>query len=263
MRTLPTGICRTYPKERVKDLSKQKVRGIVIESTAKGENDKWLTLLCKDIGKITVKSRGCRKPNSKLFGCSGLFCYCDYIIDDHLKYNQLISGDSLKSFFVGCDNLKKLALANYFAYMTNKMLRPEQADNEFMYFLLKGLQALDSGLNDLACAGYIFELRSLEIIGFLPCPDDCCTSCGSEETAYFTPEGVLCGECAAKNGVRVDKNTLYALKSIFEEPLESVFKLKFDKDIKPVLSNCAALAMRYYMKKCFRDTDMFKDENWY
>ncbi|MBQ9518652.1 MAG: DNA repair protein RecO [Firmicutes bacterium] len=244
-------------------MSKQKVRGIVIESSTKGENDKWLTILCKDIGKITVKSRGSRKPSSKLFGCSGLFSYCDYIIDDHLKYIQLTSGDSLKHFFVGCDDLKKLSLANYFADMTNKMLKHGQADNEFMYFLLKGLQTLDSGTNDLASVGYIFELRSLEIIGFLPCPDDSCTNCGSAETAYFTPEGVLCGACAVKNGVKIDQKALAALKNIFEEPIESVFKLKLDNEIKPVLSDCAALAMRYYMKKSYKDNDMFKDENWY
>ena len=161
-------ICVILPKERVKNLSKQKVRGIVIESTLKGENDKWLTILCKDIGKINVKARGSRKPNSKLFGCSGLFSYCDYIIDDHLKYFQLISGDNLKNFFVGCDNLKKLSLANYFADTSNRLLRLGQVDNEFMYFLLKGLQALDKEKNDLASVGYIFELRSLLIMGFVP-----------------------------------------------------------------------------------------------
>ena len=262
MRILHIRKRRIYPRKQVNILSKQKVRGIVIESKAKGENDKWLTVLCKDIGKITVKSRSCRKPNSKLFGCSGLFSYCDYIIDDHLGFYQLVSGDDLKHFFIGCDDLKKISLANYFVSLSNKMLKHGQADNEFMYFLLKGLQMLDKENKALCDIGYIFELRSLIILGFMPYTDEC-SNCGSSDTIFFSPEGALCKNCVISESIKIDPETFEAIDKIFTTPIDSVFKLRFDSETKKQLSACAALIMRHYMKTSFTDYDMYKYEKWY
>ncbi|MBR6400466.1 MAG: DNA repair protein RecO [Firmicutes bacterium] len=243
-------------------MSKRKVRGIVIEASNKGENDRWLTVLCKDLGKISVKARACRKPNAKLFGCSALFSYCDFIIDDHLQFYQLLSGEPLTHFFVGCDDIKKLALANYFVSMTNKMLKHGQEDNEFMYFLLKALQALDKDINDIRTIGYIFEIRSLVILGFMPYMEGC-IACGAENTGYFTPEGMVCPACAKDGDIRLTPETCLALSEITACDADKVFRLKYNSAVKKQLSDCARIMMNYYMNTSFHTYNVMGYVKWY
>ncbi len=263
MRISLTKICSVHIHlKRVIEMSKQKVRGIVIEASNKGENDRWLTILCKDIGKISVKSRGCRKPSSKLFGCSALFSYCDFVVDDHLQFYQLISGDPLARFFVGCDDIRKLALANYFADMANKMMKHGQEDNEFMYFLLKALQALDKNVNDIRTIGYIFELRSLVILGFMPYMDNC-IGCSDPHIEYFSPEGMLCPNCAKSEDVQLTPEAYLAIVEICMEPVESLFKLKYKSAVKKILSQCAKVMMYYYMHTCFGTYNVTNYIDWY
>lgn len=244
-------------------MSIRKVRGIVTEAKAKGENDKWLTVLCKDMGKISVKARGCRKPNSKLFACTSLFAYCDFVIDDHMRFYNLVSGDIIRSFFVGCDDIRVLSLANYFLEITNRLLKHGMADNDFMYLLLKALQALDRQKNDIRTIGYIFEIRTLITSGYMPYMDSC-ISCNSPDTEFFHPEGMLCAACAkGVKTVHLTPEAYTALLLSVSADVDKVFGLKFDNSVLKQLSACARLMMKHYLDVDFNTYNLIKYMDWY
>lgn len=237
-------------------MSQRKVRGIVTEAKKHGENDKWLTILCKDAGMISAKARGCRKPNSKLFACTSLFAYCDFIVDDHMRFTQVLSGDILYPFFAGCENIDKISLGNFFLEVTNRFLKHGQEDNEFMYLLLKALQAIDKNGDDLKSAGSIFVLRAMSAAGFMPYLD-ACIGCGSEQTAFFHPEGIVCSLCAQKvRSVPVSDNTQKALADIAEADVNKVFKLKFDEQTQNELWKCAEIMLKHYAEAPLRTYEL-------
>lgn len=243
-------------------MSQLKVRAIVIESSNKGENDKWLTLLCKDKGKITVKARNCRKPTSKLFSCTTLFTYADFIIDDHFTFNHLVSGDIIRHFFIGCDDIKTLSIANYLLAATNNMLKHGQEENEIMYLLLKALQALDKQINDIRLIGYIFEIKSLVIIGYMPYMDNC-INCNNPYIQYFHPEGMLCVDCATKESVQLMPDTYLAINTIIAYDADEVFKLKYPSRVLQQISKCSRLMMQYYTELDFHAYNFLNYLNWY
>lgn len=237
-------------------MSQKKVRGIVIEAKKHGENDKWLTVLCKDAGIISAKARGCRKPNNKLFACTSLFAYCDFIIDDHLKFTQILSGDILYPFFVNCNDIEKLSAGNFLLEVTNRLLKHGQEDNEFMYLLLKALQAIDKDTQLLKNSAAVFVLRALTISGFMPYLDSC-IGCGSQQTRMFHPEGMVCGNCAQKvRAVSVSPETHQALINIIESDINNIFKLEFDRQTQSELWQCASLMLKHYIDTPLRTYEM-------
>ncbi|MBQ6554634.1 MAG: DNA repair protein RecO [Firmicutes bacterium] len=237
-------------------MSQKKVRGIVTEVKKHGENDKWLTSLCKDAGMISAKARGCRKPNSKLFACTSLFAYCDFIIDDHLRFTQVLSGDILYPFFAGCDDIDKISLGNFFLEVTNRFLKHGQEDNEFMYLLLKALQSIDKNGDSLKTAGCIFVLRAMSAAGFMPYLD-ACIGCGSEKAEFFHPEGLVCGSCVQKvRSVPVSPDTCKALVLIAETDINNVFKLDFDTNTQNELWKCAEIMLKHYAEAPLRTYEM-------
>ena len=243
-------------------MSVKKVRGIVIEAKPKGENDKWLTLLCKDVGKISVKARGSRRPNSKLFACTALFSYCDFIINDRLSFYSMDSGDIIRSFLVGCDDIETISAANYFLEITNRILKHGLEDNEFMYLLLKALQALDKHKNNVRLIGTVFEIRSLAVSGFMPYLDGC-MRCGNGVPIYFHPEGVLCQNCTkGTDCVKLTAASYEALRDIILCPAEALFGLTYDEETANILSRCAKLMIKYYLNTDFRTYDMLKSLGW-
>lgn len=243
--TLPLRIW-TKAMKKVICMSKIKVRGIVIESSPKGENDKWLTVLGKDIGRISVKARGCRKPTSKLFACTALFSYCDFIIDDHLQFYQLSSGDIIRNFLSGCDDITKLGLANHFIRIADNFMRPNQPDNKFLYFFLKAVQALDKESENFRRLCCIFDIRAMVEAGFMPYMENC-INCGAPQIEYFHAEGMLCPNCIEDvECVRLSSDAYMGLVLITCTDIDSVFKLEFTPETEEMLLKCARLMVSHY-----------------
>lgn len=59
-----------------------KVNALMLRAADYGENDKILTLLTAEYGKISAAIKGVKKPSAKLKFAAQPFCFAEYILAD-------------------------------------------------------------------------------------------------------------------------------------------------------------------------------------
>ncbi|MDL2225846.1 recombination protein O N-terminal domain-containing protein, partial [Eubacteriales bacterium OttesenSCG-928-M02] len=57
-----------------------KLLGVVSRGVNYRDNDRILTIVTRDRGRITATARGSRKPQSKLLTAASAFCYGEYVL---------------------------------------------------------------------------------------------------------------------------------------------------------------------------------------
>ena len=111
-------------------------QGIVLRETNYKEADKILTVLTRDLGKRTVKARGCRRKNSKLTAASQLLVYSEMTLSERGEFTTLTEADPLEQFWSVRQDLEDLALASYFAEVTEATAQEGEAAPELLSLLL-------------------------------------------------------------------------------------------------------------------------------
>ena len=90
-------------------------QGLVLREVSYKESDKILTVLTRDLGKRTVKARGCRKKSSPLAASAQLLVWSDMTLFEYRDHLTLNEGSSLEQFWGVREDIEKLALGSYFA----------------------------------------------------------------------------------------------------------------------------------------------------
>jgi DNA repair protein RecO (recombination protein O) len=236
-------------------MSTRKVRGVVLKETAAGESDKSITLLTKELGKISVSARGARKPGSKYLAGTQLFTYSDFVLFDGGRFFAVTQIDVIEQFYALRTEYEKLCCGMYFAELCDKMLPLGEACPEILYLLLKAFQALQGAQAPSAAllAARIFELKFLQACGYAPELTACavCGEAGPGLTVgpgpmfgpgpavgpgptfgraagvFFGGEGLLCDFCGKKahRAVRVSIETLEVMGYILNTPPRAVFRV--------------------------------------
>ena len=177
-------------------------QGIVLRETNYKEADKILTVLTRDLGKRTVKARGCRRKNSKLTAASQLLVYSEMTLSERGEFTTLTEADPLEQFWSVRQDLEDLALASYFAEVTEATAQEGEAAPELLSLLLNSLYALDTLKKPRALVKAAFELKLLCLTGYAPMLEGCAV-CGAQEPAgarLHLSQGVL--HCARCRGVQ-------------------------------------------------------------
>ena len=120
------------------------VQGIVLREINYKEADKILTVLTREEGKLTIKARGCRRKNSRLLASSQLLVYSALAITQRGEFITLAEGDPLTQFRRLGEDIDKLALASYFAEVTEKTVQEGEVCPDILSLLLNCLYALDT-----------------------------------------------------------------------------------------------------------------------
>ena len=108
--------------------------GVVIREKDSGENDKIITVLTKEHGKVTALARGIKKLGSKNNSGCQLFAYSEY---DFSEKNGSITVKRavLKDVFFGIrHDIERLALACYFADIINGITYENNTDDGILRF---------------------------------------------------------------------------------------------------------------------------------
>lgn len=72
---------------------------LVIRECDYGENDKLLTLLTAEHGKITVCAKGAKSLRNKNMVCSQLLCYSEFTVKERGGYYTLSEASLIEQFF--------------------------------------------------------------------------------------------------------------------------------------------------------------------
>ena len=211
-----------------------KVTGIVLSVYSVGENDRRLTILTKERGKLQVFARGSRRPKHPLFGVTQPLIYCEFMITDTRNYTYLNSAECKDYFHFLKKDLEDIYYSSYFAEVAEYFTMEGQDERNILNLLFVTFLAMKKKLIPLSLIRRIYELKILQFAGF-GLQSFQCVHCGSEEhltRISFEEGGMLCSGCAGKNqGNAIDSAVLYVLKYVSSLPLNKLYSFRLQEEV--------------------------------
>ncbi len=211
-----------------------KVTGITLSVYPIGENDRRLTILTKERGKMQIFARGCRRPTHPLFGVTQPLIYCEYVIVEGRNYSYLQSADCRDYFSELKTDLSDIYYSTYFAEMAS-------------YFTMEGVEA--GGILNLLYVTYsamrkklvpseqirrLFEFRILQYFG-IGLQVFQCLECGKQANLTVMSlenGGVFCADHGRNvQGRPLEGNVLRALQYVASVPLNRLYSFCMDEEL--------------------------------
>ena len=239
------------------------VQGIVLREINYKEADKILTVLTREEGKLTLKARGCRRKNSRLLASSQLLVYSELAITQRGEFITLAEGDPLTQFRRLGEDIDKLALASYFAEVTEKTVQEGEVCPDILSLLLNCLYALSKLDLPESQVKAVFELRAACLSGYTPDLTGCHV-CGSQTPERFDlSAGMLeCRNCRSpeSNGIRmpVPPSVLEAMRYICYCDSKKLFSFQAGEDTLQQLSEVTEAYLATQLERGFSTLDFYK-----
>ncbi|MBQ4565397.1 MAG: DNA repair protein RecO [Oscillospiraceae bacterium] len=241
----------------------EKTLGIVLRETDYKEKDKLLTLLTAEYGKITVRARGVRGAHSKSKAACQLLAYSEFTLFE--QQGRYTATETLtKEIFPELrSDIELLALASYFAQVTDVIAQENDPAPELLSLLLNGLYALSKLKKPQMLVKAVFELRMACISGFLPDLRGCAI-CGKLAPERFNiSQGFLqCASCNAEeaSGIRmpISFGTLQAMRYICSCDSKKLFSFQLGESSAVELSQIAESYLSMRLERGFYTLDFYK-----
>ena len=184
----------------------EKIKGLVIKVKNINENDKYLTVLCEEYGKISFKAAGVRNYKSKNIAAAQLFAYSEFTLFKTPAFIRMNEAQILESFYGIRLDLASLALAVYLSDIASVICVGESMDDgQILRLLLNTLHIISNKKMPNKITKAVFELRTLTKSGFMPNLEEC-EICSREvfdsgNIMFFDVIGgnLICEDCVVKS----------------------------------------------------------------
>lgn len=218
----------------------EKVMGLVIRETDYKDNDKILTVLTKELGKISVCAKGVRNSRSKNAHSVRFLCYSEFVLSGGTNnFYYMRQCNLVQSFYKISEDIVKLSLASYLSALAGEIVPECSESGEVLNLLLVTFYVLANQDKDLKTVKAAFELRLMAEQGYVPELGGC-SQCGKVTNPMFFDVGtgeIRCGECKAR-GMKINANLLDALKYIINCPINKLFSFSISDNISNELFTC-------------------------
>lgn len=240
-------------------------KALVLRSVDYKESDKILTLLTQDLGKVTASARGSRKKGSPLAAGCQLLCWSEMVLYDYQGRWTVKEAATERQFRGVRDDLDKLALACYFAEVTELLAVEDMPSPELLSLILNSLHALDKLSKPLDLVKAAFELKAMCLAGYEPLLDGCAV-CGTEppeDPRFHLKEGVLhCARCRDEVGegisMPLDGQALEAMRHIAYGDPKRLFSFRAEGESLRQLADLAEAYLHTQLERGFRTLDFYK-----
>jgi DNA repair protein RecO (recombination protein O) len=225
--------------------------GIVIRTVDYNDNDKMVTLLTKDFGRMSARIRGCKKPACKLFSAASLFCCGDYLFfEKDGRYG--VKGCAIRRTFFGLQgDYDAYTTACFIADAVDKVAQEDDVPSGLFTLTVNALFALDTGAAPVGIVLCYFLQRLLHIEGVYP-SFAVCAACDAEPPLVkFSAEhgGALCQACARGiKGAFIDESFLNALRLLACTTAKDLGSLSITEDVQKRLSTALIAYLEYVLQ---------------
>lgn len=171
---------------------------LVIRESDHGENDKLLTLLTAERGRMTLLVKGAKSLKNKNSASSQLLCYSEFTVKERNGFYTLSEASLIEQFFDLRASLDRFALGQYIAEVCLGISVENENGGEMLSLALNTLYMLCQTDRDADLIKAVFELRCAVINGFCPDLDRCPLCLKSEHDIFYLDvmNGSLrCGDC--------------------------------------------------------------------
>ncbi|MBD5585571.1 MAG: DNA repair protein RecO [Clostridia bacterium] len=189
-----------------------KTNAVMLRAVDYNENDKILTLLSAEYGKITAGIKGVKKPNAKLKFAAQPFCFAEYILARRGGKFTVINCSECESFYDLRTDINKFYAGCAVVEAVNALTYEGDECAEIFYECVRTLTAMCTGEERLPLIKFlIFALRKSGYALSL----ETCAECGNDLTEEdklrfdFDAGAFTCFNCGKGAGAsRVTYNVL-------------------------------------------------------
>ncbi len=225
-----------------------KLNAIVIKAAKSGENDKMLTLLSHDEGKITVLAKGLMSLKHKSKSACAPLCYSSFVLKKVKDgFYTLISAELNESFRTLSEDVVLLSYGAYFASLAGMCVQNGIAADEEVRLLLNTLYVLCKRPDCAPLIKAVFEFKIMELCGIVPefeyeCP------CGEVGGFFSVSEGeVRCAEHKTPDSISLNKAQIQLAKYITESTLKDALFCNCDNSVSSSISAVTEPFLRYHL----------------
>lgn len=225
--------------------------GIVIKENVVSDNDKMLTILTADYGRISVRARGCRKASSSLLSSTQFLAFCNFTLYKTNTGYILNEAKSIELFYEIYIDYDKLILATELSKTIFTVSREEVQEKDLLELFLTTLSTIANVDKSLLFIKIVFRIKLFHILGFYPeMPkmsevqkldnDIRIVFDINDDKILLIDENIR-----MKNCIDISKETIYAIKYILESDIEKIFDFSISDKI---LVECSKLSNMLYTK---------------
>lgn len=238
-----------------------KLTGIVLSARNFGENDKILTVLTKERGKVELTAQRARRQNSLLFAVAQPFVYAEFIVTYKRNYTYLNSAECKDTFGDLREDFDAIMYATYFAEVAEYCTVEMQDERNILNLLYITFQAIRKKKMPLPLMKQVFEYRILQYHG-VGLQVFQCIECGKEEELQylsFERGGIFCEKCGrGKTDTVVNPTVLYTLQYIAAMPLPKLYSFILQPDIEMEVCWIIRRFFRMHMDHNFKSEKMLE-----
>lgn len=240
-------------------------KALVLREVNYKESDKILTVLTAEEGKLTLSARGCRKKGSPIAAASQLLVWSELTLYEYKGRWAVKEADTERQFNGVRSDLDKLALASYFAEVTEALAEEGQPEPGLLSLILNCLHGLDKLALPLGQIKTAFEWKAMALAGYEPMTDSCAV-CGKEtpeDPRINLGEGVIhCGSCRSQVGegisMPLSPAALAALRHIVRGDPKRLFSFRVDEASLKQLGDASEAYLMTQLERGFRTLDFWK-----
>lgn len=184
-----------------------KVRGVILKLVNVKDYDRYLTILTRDHGLLSVYAKRIRSRSSKLSSKAQLFSFADFVLFENKGRYHLEDIEIAYTFRQVREDMLSLTAASQVVELILDHTHEEQEARIFYELYLRFLCALEQKKRSPFFLTWLMEMRIMDSIGYPP-PLETCLVCERAWESYpivyfdFNNAGVLCkihGEKESKN----------------------------------------------------------------
>ena len=202
---------------------KTEVNAIVLSSMPVGESDRRLVLLSRELGKITVFSRGARSPKSSLLAASQPFAFGVFTILPGKSAYSLVKAEISHYFRELTEDLMLLSYGTYFLEFAAYFSEENMDGTEELSLLFYSLKALLSDAFDNRLVRRIFEMKTFVIDGAYPEVDRLQLS----ETARYTLSFIISSPLRQLYSFEVTEEALQEIEKVLDRYIRANIPREF------------------------------------
>ena len=256
------------------------VDGLVIREVNVGENDKMLTILTPDRGRIGVMAKGSRSLKSQVLSTAQLYTYGNYEIYEKNDYKWLRSGSVIEGFFGLRNDIERISLAAYLSDIAWELSGEDVPSVEMLRMTLNAFYAISNSLKPNEIVKGVYELRSAGFSGFMPDLSRCryCKGDSSERFYLDVMNGALvCSDCVFRKSTKermtdsyesgeervillpMSQSVLAATRYALYAPPERMFSFSLDgSDEIAMFSRLSEEYLLHHLERGFNSLDFYK-----
>ncbi len=215
-----------------------KTTGIIIKEVKYADNDKIVTIITKDLGKISCMVKGARKQNSPHLAASQFLVYSEFVFYQGKNFYHMNSSCVIDTFYslrVDYDKLQEIFELTKILYAVTD---ENQNLEKILRLFLNTLAFMKEDKKDMKFLTSIFKIKLAAYLGYKPYLSKC-VNCYKqiEENEHYKysidRKGIVCETCKDKldgRFIHISNRLKKIIEYVSSSKLEKSFSFSTDDE---------------------------------